>query len=320
MRPAVRFRLLAFGIPAAAFLLVFGTTLLLGEDGAGGADEGRAATPAPGAHATGEQLVFTLSAGSSEPAEGYLATAGLDGAGLSQITEPPEGGLAADVSPAVSPDGQTIAFARAVPGEPPHVWLVGTDGSGLRRLSDTPDAEIAPAWSPDGTRIAFSRAVGDRFELFVADADGSNPVRLTRTPRADEDGASWSPNGAQIAFTRFARDDEDLWVVDADGADPHALVRGRHEDSSPAWSPDGARIAIVRDGRIALFTFERFDVAYLTPSSAVKDAGPAWSPDGTHIVFTRDPGSILVMDDQGTNPMPVPLDGRATGAVWAAAP
>src|SRR5262245_50172114 len=302
-----RFLLLAFGVPAVTFVAVFGVTVAALRDDGGVDKSGRAAAPA--AADNGERLVFTLSANSSEPAEGYLATAALDGTGLSEITAPPDGGLAADMAPSVSPDGRTIAFARAVPGEPPHVYLVGVDGSDPRRISDVEDAEISPAWSPDGTRLAFSRVVGERFELFVAHADGSEAVRLIHTPRADEAGASWSPNGTQIAFTRFAHDNEDLWVVDADGANGHALVRGRHEDSSPAWAPDGARIAIVRDGRIALFTFERFEVQLLTPPSPTKEAGPRWSPDGASIVFTRDPGTIFVMDAGGSTPKPVPLDG-----------
>jgi len=315
MRSSRRLRLLALGAPAVAFLVVFGVSSAAFriEDGEHPAT---AATETP---AGGERLVLTLSAGSSEPAEGYLASVSLDGSGEAPITTPPASGIASDASPSVSPDGRTIAFQRAVPGEPPHVYLVGIDGSGLRRLTDGPAAEIAPAWSPDGARIAFSRAVGDRFDLVVCDADGSRLARLTRTPRADEDGAAWSPNGEQIAYTRFADDDEDLWVVDADGADAHPLVRGRHEDSSPAWAADGARIAIVRDGRIALFTFERFDVAFLTASGPVKGAGPRWSPDGARIAFTRDPGTILVMDADGSNPTPVPLEERATGAAWVPA-
>jgi Tol biopolymer transport system component len=233
------------------------------------------------------------------------------------ITEAPEAGLASDASPAVSPDGTVVAFQRSVPGESPHIYVVGIDGTGLRRLTEGPAAEIAPAWSPDGTRIAFSRAVGDRFDLVVSDADGSRLTRLTQTPNADEDGASWSPNGAQLVFTRFARDDEDLWVIDVDGANAHALVRGPHEDSSPAWAADGARIALVRDGRIALLTFERFEVEFLTPAGPVKEAGPSWSPDGKRIVFTRDPGTILVVDADGAKATPVPFDGQATGGLGA---
>jgi Tol biopolymer transport system component len=315
MRPPSRFGLLAVGAPLAAFVVVFVVSLT-----AFGLDGDERPNPAAKAGPEGKgRVVFTLSADTAEPAEGYLASARLDGSDVRPITEAPEAGLASDDSPAVSPDGTVVAFQRSVPGESPHIYVVGIDGTGLRRLTEGPAAEIAPAWSPDGTRIAFSRAVGDRFDLVVSDADGSRLTQLTQTPNADEDGASWSPNGAQLVFTRFARDNEDLWVIDVDGANAHALVRGPHEDSSPAWAADGARIALVRDGRIALFTFERFEVEFLTPAGLVKEAGPSWSPDGDRIVFTRDPGTILVVDADGAKATPVPFDGQATGAVWVPA-
>jgi TolB protein len=319
MRSRSHFGLLAVGAPLAAFVVVFVVSLAaFGLEG----DEtpNRAARPVAKAALGGAgRIVVSLSAESSEPAESYLTSARLDGSDIRPITRAPEGGLASDGSPAVSPDGTTIAFQRSVPGKPPHIYLVGIDGTGLRRLTKGPAAEIAPAWSPDGARIAFSRTVGARFDLVVADADGSSLTQLTHTPRADEDGASWSPNGTQLGFTRFARDDEDLWVIDVDRTNAHALIRGGHEDSSPAWATDGARIALVRDGRIALFTFERFEVELLTPADPVKNAGPSWSPDGNRIVFTRDPGTIFVMDADGANPTPVPLDRQATGAVWVPA-
>jgi Tol biopolymer transport system component len=232
-----------------------------------------------------------------------------------RVTQPPEGAIAADGSPSVSPDGKTIAFARAIPGESPRIYLVAIDGSGLRRLTQGNSAEIQPVWSPDGTHIAFSRADGEHFDLFVAGADGSAPVQLTHTELADEDSCTWSPNGLQLAFTRFLNDDEDVLAINVDGSAQHPLIRGRHDDASPSWSPEGSRIAITRDGRIAVFTFEHFKVAFLT-EAGTKGTGPNWSPDGSRIVFTRDPGSIFVMNADGSKLAKVPLDKPATAAVW----
>jgi TolB protein len=254
--------------------------------------------------------------GSQEPAEAYLASVAVDGSDVREITQPPEGGIAADGSPSVSPDGKTIAFSRAIPGESPHIYLGGVDGSGLRRFTQGNLAEIQPVWSPDGTRIAFSRADGEHFDLFVAAADGSGLTQLTHTPLADEDSCTWSPNALQLAFTRFRNDDEDVLAINVDGTEQHPLIRGRHDDASPAWSPEGSRIAITRDGRIAVFTFEHFEVAFLTKAGTKKDTGPSWSPDGSRIVFTRDPGTILVMNADGSKLADVPLDKPGTAAVW----
>jgi TolB protein len=304
-------------LPAAAFALVF----------VGSVAYFRATDSDPKAKAAGSdarpravsgkgRLVLALHAvGSQEPAEAYLASVAADGSDVREITRPPEDTIAADGSPSVSPDGSTIAFSRAIPGELPHIYLVGIDGSGLRRLTQENRAEIQPAWSPDGTRIAFSRADGDHFDLFVSGADGSGVTQLTHTALADEDSCTWSPNGLQLAFTRFRNDDEDVLAINVDGTERHPLIRGRHDDAAPAWSPEGSRIAITRDGRIALFTFEHFKVAFLTKAGP-KDSGPSWSPDGSRLVFTRDPGTIFVMNADGSKLAEVPLDKPATAAVW----
>ena len=59
-----------------------------------------------------------------------------------------------------SPDGKTLAMARRPTGNGSgtagDIWLVRTDGTGLRPLALTPADERAPTWSPDGRRLAFS--------------------------------------------------------------------------------------------------------------------------------------------------------------------
>ena len=304
-------------VPVAAFALVFAASFAYFRATDADLKAKVAATKTkPVSTSGGGRLVLALHAvGSQEPAEAYLASVAVDGSDVREITQPPEGGVAADGSPSVSPDGKTIAFSRAIPGESPHIYLVGIDGSGLRRLTQGNLAEIQPVWSPDGTRIAFSRAAGEHFDLFVAGADGSGLTQLTHTPIADEDSCTWSPNGRQLAFTRFQKDDEDVLAINVDGTEQHPLIRGRHDDASPAWAPEGARIAITRDGRIAVFTFEHFKVALLT-KAGTKDTGPNWSPDGSRIVFTRDPGTIYVMNADGSKLAKVPVDKPATAAVW----
>src|SRR5438093_1106810 len=238
-------------VPVAAFALVFaGSFAYFRATDADPKAKAAASRTTPATASGGGRLVLALHAvGSQEPAEAYLASVALDGSDVREITQPPEGSIAADGSPSVSPDGKTIAFSRAIPGESPHIYLVGIDGSGLRRFTHGNLAEIQSVWSPDGTRIAFSRADGEHFDLFVAGADGSGLTQLTHTPLADEDSCTWSPNGLQLAFTRFQNDDEDVLAINVDGTEQHPLIRGRHDDTSPSWSPEGSRIAIARDGR-----------------------------------------------------------------------
>ena len=65
-------------------------------------------------------------------------------------------------APALSPDGQTVAYvasrtSRETMSAESHIRLVAFDGSGDRQLTAGP-RDGSPVWSPDGSQLAFLRA------------------------------------------------------------------------------------------------------------------------------------------------------------------
>ncbi len=105
----------------------------------------------------GRRLALSLEAELSLDVKTDLYAMNADGTKLRRLTR------TGDVFwPSWSPNGKQIAFSRSKQG----VWLVGADGSGLRRVSAS---GTTPLFMPDG-RIAF---VDPRSGVRVVRADGS---------------------------------------------------------------------------------------------------------------------------------------------------
>jgi Tol biopolymer transport system component len=81
-----------------------------------------------------------------------------------------------------SPDGRWLAFVPDVQreaGEPRDVWRVGTDGTGLEKLTDigtTTGHLFRPIYSPDGHWILFMQVENGQGQLLAVPADGGEPV------------------------------------------------------------------------------------------------------------------------------------------------
>jgi len=137
------------------------------------------------------QVVFAAMVGGTLTPGLYVA--GARGGALTEIVPPLSGALSARWSPA----GGAIAFTSGHLGtgrtpagkeltDSPQVWVVNSDGTGLRRLTDGSDGStsVAPVWSPDGSRLLFQRKLGDQVTLWTMNADGTQARQLTKEPVA----------------------------------------------------------------------------------------------------------------------------------------
>ena len=215
------------------------------------------------------------------------------------------GATVANKDPDVSPDGSKVAFASDRTGDW-EIYVVGTDGTGLARVTFDRGNDARPVWSPDGSKIAFESDRDDNWEIYVANADGTNPTRLTDDPGADRNPV-WSPDGSQIAFDSDREGNTDVYTVNAeDGSELTRITMHDAVDDQPTRSPDGTRIAFRSwrddDSEIYAVNLDMTDLARLT-SSPGDDTRPSWSPDGARILFssTRDGNEeIYVMNADGS--------------------
>jgi len=178
-----------------------------------------------------------------------IYTVGVDGEGLKAITSFHRDTTAR--SPMYSPDGKTIAFIQsndAVGGFLGVTYLVDSDGTNLRRITEPEPCLIRPDWSPDGTKITtFAHFCNPQNEtIAVMDADGKNIRYITDNGTDYFNGPhdrnpAFSPDGQFIVFERNAPDfsSSSIYVIRPDGTEmkalvtmPHTKTRTRKTDSS----------------------------------------------------------------------------------------
>lgn len=176
---------------------------------------------------------------------------------------------ATDAQPAVSPDGDFIAFASGRSGQGDvYLYHFFAEAEPYVAVSfEAAGSELYPAWDPAGERLAYTGQLGAEYRIFVVDqvrtlAAEPDPERrktaarrLTRDLTPGWKGAclapSFSPDGQRVAF--YSRDGAsgraDLYVVGTEGGAARLLLRGGLPETrgGPRWSPRGDGLFTVRE-------------------------------------------------------------------------
>jgi dipeptidyl aminopeptidase/acylaminoacyl peptidase len=195
----------------------------------------------------------------------------------------------------VSPDGQMIAFnVRQTDLEANRgrtdIWLVGTDGKGLRRLTSHPAADFNGRWSACGKWVFFLSTRSGSSQVWRIKVDGGEAEQVTRLP-LDVGGLAVGKGTLAITMEVFPG-----MTPEATAAKLDAIAKGkvtgrlyerlfvRHWDT---WA-DGRRshlFVVPAHGGEAKDLMPAMDAD--TPSKPF--GGPeeiAFTPDGKGLVFT----------------------------------
>ena len=218
------------------------------------------------------------------------------------------------------PQNGRIAFVSYVDGNQ-EIYSIGSDGSGLTRLTWNGAEDYSPDWSPDGTQIAFVSERDGTSNIYVMNADGNEVIQITDSPVKDT-APDWSPSGDRIAFARdlypnlnSTSQNADIYLMDPDGSNVTRLTYNTTMDGYPAWSRDGLRIAftsmVPQSGGINFFSVMTADGIVEVEKANGRD--PSWLLDVSGIVLTdmpfMGPYDLFIAQPDGTESQRIPLNG-----------
>ncbi|MDC0049033.1 M28 family peptidase [Verrucomicrobia bacterium] len=166
-----------------------------------------------------------------------------------------------DAEGSYSPDGKWIAFAsnRQAYAKPLNkeqeerlkidksyfmeIYLMKSDGTGLKRLTNVPGYDGGPFFSPDGKKVCWRRfsEKGDTAEIFTMDLESGEEKQLTSIGAL-----SWAPyfhpSGKYLIFAtnKHGFANFELYLVDSEGnKEPVRVTHTEGFDGLASFRPDG---------------------------------------------------------------------------------
>jgi hypothetical protein len=186
--------------------------------------------------AAGSILFVSFRAGNSE-----LYTMPAAGGAATRITNTAR----AESSPALSPDGQRIAYAYDVSGVS-RIWTANANGSGAAAfttgLSFAGSPETGPSWAPTGNRLAFVTTAEGSADVWDL-AAGQQPNVLADSDSAEVDPA-WSADGQRVAFASTREGDAAIFVVNPSTHSITRLTTRAGTEAEPTWTADGRLVYV----------------------------------------------------------------------------
>ncbi len=198
--------------------------------------------------------------------DGRLYCVGLERGLPEPIT--PEWGSAA--SPAVSPDGNLVAYVHHHDGDD-RIAVVDTDGERWPTIvGEGADFYMQPSWHPEGDRLVWTSWDHpnmpwnqSRIESTSIRVDDGQPIAGDHSVIAADDDVAvqqprFSPDGSQLAYLTDRSGHWQICVASDDGQSRRIISQSGREYGGPAWvqglryfdwSPDGESMMAVSSRR-----------------------------------------------------------------------
>jgi serine/threonine protein kinase len=172
----------------------------------------------------------------------------------------------------------------------PNIWMMNSDGTGNRQLSNDANQNLDPTVTPDGRYIVWSSSPGDNRNIWRMELDGGSPTQLTNG--SGEWFPQFTPDGKWLVYqtmgtreiTRF------LKKVPLDGSASSMKLTDK-ASFAPALSPDGKLIACIyrpqagAPNKIAVISIDGGHPIKVFEVTGGNDRPVRWTPDGRELAY-----------------------------------
>lgn len=233
-----------------------------------------------------------------------------DGSNPDQVTSSPPAvpvqGL--DQMPAISPDGELVAFMSTRDTDPMasgldyDIYTVPSSGGIVSQLINRTSEEYNPDFAPDGETVVLQGEVSGPYDIVkttITGAPHTDYTSITPGTGLQERVPSVSPDGSEVLFNISTTDISKVGING--GTITPVLDDDVDSYGSPAWSPDGERIVFSGSGGggggqllVSDADGENIEEIPLDEDVVIGPSAPAWAAD------TKKPKAKITDGPEGT--------------------
>lgn len=161
-----------------------------------------------------------------------------------------------NTSPAISPDGEHVAFISDRGDGVFGLYVMDLRTKDVRKLagsSRSTDFEelnfLTPgiSWSPDGKRLAVGAKAGGEDAIYLIDVEDED-YDVLKFDMQTIGGVNWSPDGSKLAFDAAPGGiQSDVYTYDLNSKQLDQITNDIFTDAEPTWGPDSETLYFISD-------------------------------------------------------------------------